>query len=431
MTLSAKLAIAPRPSPVDAPDLWVPGSKSISNRALVLAALARGTSTLRGVLDSDDTRVMIGALRKLGAVVDADASATEVRVQGVDGRLQVPDAVLDVQASGTAARFLTAVLALVPGRAALDGTARMRKRPIADLAHALAQLGVDIAVEGERGCPPLRVDGGKPFGGEVEIDASRSSQYVSALLQLAPYADREVTLRLKDGLLVSRPYVEVTLAVMRAFGADARFVDERTLRVSREHRYVGRDYRVEPDASTAAYFFVAAAITGGRVVVRDLPGDSAQADMGLLSVLERMGARVVRGESCVEVQGPQQGLRGVDVDMNSMPDAVLALAVGAVFARGETNIRNVANLRIKESDRLAALQTELRKLGVHAETDADSLRIVPKEGALHGAEIATYDDHRMAMAFALAGLRVPGIVICEPSCVSKSWPGYFDAFDTL
>jgi 3-phosphoshikimate 1-carboxyvinyltransferase len=195
------------------------------------------------------------------------------------------------------------------------------------------------------------------------------------------------------------------------------------------HRYQGRAYTVEPDASTAAYFFAAAAISGGRVVVPDLAGTSAQADMGLLKVLERMGAIVTRGANEVQVQGPAQGLSGVEVDMNDMPDAVLALAVTAAFASGPSLITNVANLRIKESDRLLALETELRKLGAHAEAGSDYLRIEPRP--LHGAEIATYDDHRMAMAFALAGLRIPGVVICDPACVSKSWPGYFDTFAQL
>jgi 3-phosphoshikimate 1-carboxyvinyltransferase len=427
MSLPHKLTITPRSAPLDA-RVHVPGSKSISNRVLLLAALARGDSALHGVLDSDDTRVMIRALEQLGAKVQR-TSATDLRISGTAGMLRAPDGVIDVHASGTAARFLTALLVLVPGESVLDGTERMRQRPIRDLAQSLSALGVDIAIEGRDGCPPLRVRGGKAFGGEVEIDASRSSQYVSAILQIAPYAAREVTLRLRDGVLVSRPYVDVTLSVMRTFGAHADFVDAKTLRVSNHHAYQARDYRVEPDASTAAYFFVAAAMSGGRVVVPDLPGESAQADMRLLGVLERMGATVVRGGSEIEVRGPRDGLRGVDVDMNDMPDAVLALAVGAAFANGPTHIRNVANLRIKESDRLAALETELRKLGAGATADADSLRIEP--GELHGAEIATYDDHRMAMAFALAGLRVPGVTILEPACVSKSWPQYFEAFARL
>ncbi len=429
MTLPEKLSITPRASGIDAREVRVPGSKSISNRALLLAGLARGESELSGVLDSDDTRVMIRALRQLGARVEESADRTQLKLQGVDGQPSVPQGAIDVHASGTAARFLTAALCLVNGPSVLDGTERMRKRPIVDLVSALQALGVDVSVQGTGGCPPVACNGGRPFGGTVEVDASRSSQYVSALLQVAPYAQRDVVLVLKGGVLVSRPYVDVTLSVMRTFGARAGFVDERSLSVSSGARYQGRSYQVEPDASTAAYFFAAAAITGGHVVVQDLPGASAQADMGLLAVLERMGARVVRHPNRVEVSGPAAGLSGVDVDMNDMPDAVLALAVTAAFAKGPSHIRNVANLRIKESDRLAALETELRKLGVSAHADADSLRIEPRP--MRGAEIATYDDHRMAMAFALAGLRVPGVVICDPACVSKSWPQYFDAFAKL
>jgi 3-phosphoshikimate 1-carboxyvinyltransferase len=427
MALPRQLAIQPRARPIDA-DVVLPGSKSISNRVLLLAALAEGRSRLRGVLDSDDTQVMLRALRQLGAVCTGEL-ATELTVEGVAGRPRALDRPIDVHASGTAARFLTATLALVPGGSVLDGNARMRQRPIGELVSALTGLGIEIAITGEGGCPPLRCRGGRPFGGQVEVDASRSSQYVSALLQIAPYAAREVTIQLKDGLLASRPYVDVTLDVMRRFGAAAEFSSASSLRVERGRPYRAIDLVVEPDASTAAYFFGAAAISGGRVRVLDLPGSSAQADMGLLDVLERMGAKVTRADGWVEVQGPSEGLRGVDVDMNTMPDAVLALAVIAAFARGESHIRNVANLRIKESDRLLALETELRKLGAGARSESDALHITP--AALHGALIETYDDHRMAMAFALAGLRVPGVVIDEPGCVSKSWPGYFDAFAQL
>ena len=425
--LPAELPIPTRPS-LDA-RVRIPGSKSISNRALLLAALAEGESALSGLLDSDDTRVMARALTQMGASFEGEFTR-DLRVRGFAGRPKLPSAPIDVHASGTAARFLTGALALIPGESVLDGTARMRQRPIRDLVEALAALGVDITIEGQNGCPPLRCRGGRPFGGEVEVDASRSSQYVSALLQIAPYAAGDVTVKLRDGVLTSRPYVDVTLAVMSKFGADAHFSRSgRSLEVSSGARYCGTSYAIEPDASTAAYFFVAAALSGGRVAVEDLPGDSAQADMGLLGVLERMGATVIRRANSVEVQGPADGLRGVDVDMNSMPDAVLALAVGAAFANGPTQIRNVANLRIKESDRLQALETELRKLGAAAEAGPDTLRISPQP--LHGATIDTYDDHRMAMAFALAGLRVPGVVIREPACVSKSWPGYFDTFLAL
>jgi 3-phosphoshikimate 1-carboxyvinyltransferase len=422
---SRSLLIEPR-GPLHA-RVQVPGSKSISNRALVVAGLARGKSRLHGVLDSDDTRVMARALEALGASVSIDGDCWTVT--GVDGRPRVPLAKLDVGASGTAARFLTAVMALVPGEAVLDGTARMRERPIGGLVEALQRLGVRVTAEGRDGCPPVRCVGGGAFGGEAEVDARRSSQYVSALLLVAPYAQRSIELRLAQGALVSRPYVDVTLQVMRAFGAEAGFGAAGALHVTAGRTYAACDYAIEPDASTAAYFFAAAAIVGGRVAVEGLPARSAQADMGFLALLERMGCRIDLGSTGVEVHGPGAGLKAVDVDMNAMPDAVLAAAVTALFAEGTTRILNVGNLRIKESDRLAALETELRKLGARAHADADSLTITP--GPLHGTEIATYDDHRMAMAFALAGLRVAGVRICDPGCVSKSWPGYFDALGAL
>jgi 3-phosphoshikimate 1-carboxyvinyltransferase len=410
-----------------AASVTVPGSKSISNRALLISALARGQSRLRGVLDSDDIRVMTRALRQLGASVES--AGDDTLVGGLDGKPTVPAATLDVGASGTAARFLTAALALVPGETRLDGSARMRERPIADLVDGLRQLGIDVASEASGGCPPVRCRGGSAFGGTAEVDASRSSQYLSALLLIAPYAQRPVELRLHGGVLVSRPYVDVTLDVMRAFGAEAEWLDRGSLRIRAGLGYEAREYGIEPDASTAAYFFAAAAIAGGRVFIADLRADSGQADVGLLAVLERMGCEVVRAATGTEVRGPADKLRAVDVDMNAMPDAVLALAVTALFAEGTTHIRNVGNLRIKETDRLSALESELRKLGADARASADALSITP--GPLRGAEIATYDDHRMAMAFALAGLRVPGVRILDPGCVSKSWPQYFQALDAL
>jgi 3-phosphoshikimate 1-carboxyvinyltransferase len=428
MSLPPKLEIQPLSGPLHAPAVRVPGSKSISNRALLLAGLADGESQLRGTLDSDDTRVMIAALRALGARIDFAADGG-MQITGVAGKPRIPESAIDVRASGTAARFLTATLALVPGPTRLDGIARMRQRPIQDLVDTLNALGAGLQTESPGGCPPVVSRGGGLAGGEAIVDASRSSQYVSAVLQVAPYAERDTLLRLKDGVLVSKPYVDVTLAVMREFGAEVGFRDSASLEVSAAKHYRGRDYTIEPDASTAAYFFAAAALSGGYVRVLDLPGRSAQADMRVLDVLERMGAMVRRGPSSVELQGPAAGLNGVDVDMNDMPDAVLALAVAAAFASSETVIRNVANLRIKETDRLQALETELRKLGAHAEAGPDSLRIRP--GQLRAATIDTYDDHRMAMAFALAGLKVPGIVIRDPACVSKSWPEYFDTFQTL
>jgi len=417
-----RIEIRPR-GPLDA-RVRVPGSKSITNRAVLAAALARGESRLEGALRSDDTDAMRVALGALGVAIEAHGTSWTVR--GTGGKLAAPKGKLDARASGTTARFLTAAAALADGPVEIDGTPRMRERPIDDLARALRALGAEVEVLGRGGCPPLRVAGGGLRGGRAPIDARRSSQFVTAVLLAAPCAREDVVLEPVDGVVVSRPYVDLTLAVMRSFGADAGWVGP-ALRVAGGTGYRARVYAVEPDASAAAYPFAAAAIAGGRVRVEGLPRDSLQADLGLLDVLERMGCAVERGPDAIEVRGGR--LVGVDVDMNAMPDAALALAVVALFAEGPTHIRNVANLRIKETDRLAALERELGRLGARARASADGLTIEP--GPLRGAEIETYDDHRMAMAFALAGLRVPGVVIREPGCVAKTWPDYFEALERL
>jgi len=424
-SLPDPLPIAPR-GPLEA-RVRVPGSKSVTNRALVAAALADGPSTLTGGLESDDTRVMVACLRALGVTLDVGGESW--RVEGCGGRLRAPEAPLFTGNSGTTARFLTAAATLADGPVVVDGGPRMRERPIDDLTRALGELGAACRIEGARGCPPVRVAGGGLPGGDAAIDARRSSQYVSAVLLAAPYASRDVTLRFEGGELVSRPYVDLTLDVMRAFGADAGWRGDDALRVRAGARYRGRGYPVEADASSAAYPFCAAAIAGGRVRVDGISPATRQPDIGVLDLLERMGCRVVRGDDWAEVHGPEDRLRGIDVDMNVLPDAVLAVAVVALFAEGPTRIRNVANLRIKETDRLAALETELRKLGADARAGRDSLTIAPRP--LRPAEIDTYDDHRMAMAFALAGLRQPGVAIRDPGCVSKTWPGYFAMLGAL
>ncbi len=423
--LPERLPVAPR-GPLDAV-VRPPGSKSITNRALVVAGLALGESHLSGALVSDDTEVMVAGLGSLG--VDIDRSGETWRVVGSRGRLRAAETPIHAGNSGTTARFLTAAAALADGPVVIDGGPRMRERPIQDLVDAMAQLGAPVEVLGADGCPPVRVKGGGLPGGSAVVDASRSSQYVTALLLAAPFAARDVRLTFAGGALVSGPYVELTLQVMRAFGAEADWGGTGGLVVKAGRRYLGTRFRIEPDASAAAYPFCAAAIAGGRVRVEGIPSGSLQADLALLPILERMGCSVRRGADFAEVTGPASGLEAVDVDMNALPDAVLALSVVALFARGTTRIRNVANLRIKETDRLAALETELRKLGARAEAGPDWLRIEP--GPPGGAEIDTYDDHRMAMSFALAGLRIPGVVIRDPGCVSKTWPGSFDFLDRL
>lgn len=427
MTRQLPPALPIRPRGAFDATLRVPGSKSITNRALPIAALAEGESQLVGALASDDTHVMIEALIALGCEV---APGPEVwTVKGRRGHLRRSPAALKVGNSGTTARFLTAAATLADGPVVIDGTARMRERPIDDLVRALSKLGARIEILGQNGCPPVRVHGGGLPGGRAPIDARRSSQFVSAVMLAAPYAKKDVTLEFAYGTLVSRPYVELTMQVMRAFGAEVDWVGERGVRVTARKTYRGRRFEIEPDASAAAYPFCAAAIAGGQIRVEGIPRTSIQADLQLLDILESMGCAVQRGNDFAEVRGPLGRLRGVDVDMNDLPDAAMALAVTALFAQGETHIRNVANLRLKETDRLKALETEIRRLGGRARATRDSLHIEP--GKLHGAEVATYDDHRMAMSFALAGLRIPGVVIRNPDCVSKTWPEYFSVLERL
>jgi 3-phosphoshikimate 1-carboxyvinyltransferase len=421
-----RIAVRPR-GPLDA-SVRVPGSRSLTNRALLAAALADGESELSGCLESDDTEAMRDCLAALG--VRVEVAGDLFHVAGTGGRLAAPTRTLDVRYSGTTARFVTAAATLAAGPSLVDGEPRMRERPIDDLVHALVDLGAVITIEGRGGCPPLRVAGGGLPGGSAVIDGSRSSQYVSGVLLAAPCAARDVTLRVKDGVLVSRPYVEMTLAVMRAFGAEAGWRGDDVLHVT-ARPYRATRYAVEPDASSAAYPLAAAAIAGGRVRVVGLSGDSLQADVRFLDALEAMGCTVVRAADACEVRGPEGPLRAVDLDANDFPDAAMALAVVALFADGPSRIRNVGNLRIKETDRLSALETELRRLGAVARAGRDELVVEPAPGAYRGAAIETYDDHRMAMALALAGLRIPGVEILDPGCVRKTWPDYFDALERL
>ena len=428
MAASSPAEIPVRPRGALDATVRVPGSKSITNRAAPIAALARGTSTLGNCLASDDTDAMREALHALGVAIDVRGDTWVV--QGRNGVLHAPQAPLDARASGTTARFLCACATLADAPVVIDGAPRMRERPIDDLVDALRALGAGAEILGRNGCPPVRLAGGGFRGGRATIDASRSSQFVSAVLLAAPYAREDVVLDPRDGVMVSTPYVDLTLQVMNAFGANATWLPGGSLRVAAGHPYAAREFAIEPDASAAAYPFCAAAIAGGAVRVEGVRSDSLQADWKLLDVLAEMGCSVERDANAVSVRrAPDAALTGVEVDMNEFPDAVLALAVVALFANSPTRIENVANLRIKETDRLAALERELAKLGARATAGADWLSIEP--GPLRGAAIDTYDDHRMAMAFALAGLRVPGVVIRDPGCVAKTWPGYFAMLEQL
>jgi 3-phosphoshikimate 1-carboxyvinyltransferase len=414
-------------APIAVPDaaVRVPGSKSYTNRALVCAALAEGRSRLLGWLDSDDTQAMLEGLRRLGVESEVDASTGDLLVHGVGTHFAIPLHPIDCRASGTTLRFLTAIAALVPGRVVLDGTARMRERPIQELADALGALGVSARTTA--GCPPVSVQGGNFTGGSVAIDASRSSQFLSALLMVAPLARRDV--EINAVALTSRPYVDMTLDCMSTFGVSVDAGARDVYRVRAGQHYRPRTYRVEPDATAATYFLAAAAVTGGRVKVEGLSPASNQADVRFAEVLQRMGCAVERGPNHVAVRGAPY-LHGIDVDLNALPDSALTLAVVALYARGRTSIRNVPNLRIKETDRMAALKNELVKLGATVETTDTDLIIDPPDTP-HGARIATYDDHRMAMSFAIAGLRTPGIVIEDPECVAKTFPDFFERLRAL
>ncbi|MBI3962338.1 MAG: 3-phosphoshikimate 1-carboxyvinyltransferase [Deinococcus sp.] len=427
MSLPERLAIA-QCGPLDA-KLAVPGSKSITNRALLAAALAQGSSVLRHCLFADDTRYMIDGLGKLGMTVAADAPQQTCHVTGTDGIIPAARADLFVGNAGTAMRFLTAALTLGHGWFRLDGTERMRQRPIGDLLTALGQLGIAARSEFENGCPPVVMEASGLPGGTVTVDGSQSSQYLSALLLASPYAREPLQIQV-TGELQSKPYVDLTLAVMRDFGVPVQRRAYQWFQPEPGRRYQGRDYTVEGDASAAGYFLAAAAIVGGRCRISNVGQRSAQGDIHLADVLERMGCQVHWGANWVEVRRPSEApLRGGTFDLNALPDQTQTLAAVALFAQGPTRLERVPNLRIKETDRLSALATELSKLGAKVEEGPDYLVIFP--GPLRGAEIETYDDHRMAMALALVGLRQRGVVIHHPGCVSKTFPEFFQVLESL
>jgi 3-phosphoshikimate 1-carboxyvinyltransferase len=410
------LALTALPRP---PELvWrVPGSKSITNRALVLAALAEGESRLEGVLHSDDTRHMRAGLEALGIRVRDDGPTTLV-VEGGRSRLRAPKAPLFIGNSGTTVRFLTAFAALVDGKVELVGDEAMAKRPMSDQIEGLRQLGV--RVDCTTGCPPLTVHGGKLPGGSLSMPGGRSSQYFSALMLAGAGAEGDLEIRV-EGRLVSRPYVEITRRMVQDFGGR---VDEVAGGfIVRRATYAARTYAIEPDASSASYPFALAAATGGTITVPDLGSAALQGDYRFVDVLERTGATVTRGARETTVRGPAS-LLGVDVDMHDISDTVMSLAAIAPLAAGPTHIRNVANIRIKETDRLAAVAAELERLGQGIVTTEDSLAIEPRP--LTPAIVKSYADHRMAMSFAVLGLARGGVSIEDPSCVAKTYPTFWE-----
>jgi 3-phosphoshikimate 1-carboxyvinyltransferase len=419
--------------PVDA-TISIPGSKSITNRALILAALADGESTLSGVLDSQDTRVMIESLRRLGFAIDGDPASGSLRVGGLGGVIPASAADLFLENSGTTIRFLTALCALGRGRFRLDGTDRMRQRPQGDLLAALQACGIAARAEFGNACPPIILESvGGLRGGCVSVGADASSQFLSALLMVAPYAREDLNLQASGSL---RPfYVQLTLRMMEQWGvaahADASKGQSYTVSSGQKYR-AQTDYRIEPDASSASYFFAAAALTGGRVTIPGLSTDSLQGDVRFATeVLPEMGCTVQQSADGLSVQGPKnRRLRGIARDMSAISDTSLTLAAIAPFADSPTTVTNIAHTRLQECDRIAAVCAELTKLGVRVEERQDGFTIYPAD-RINPASVQTYHDHRVAMSFALVGLRAEGIEIEDPACVGKTFPEFWQRLESL
>ena len=420
------IEILPISKPINA-TITVPGSKSYTNRALLVAAMANGVSTLTGALFSDDTRYMSASLRKLGVKIDIDEKRATFVVHGNGGEIPVSAAELYIGNSGTTSRSLTAYVSLGHGRFVIDGDTPMRhSRPIADLLDALRQLGVSARTEFENGHLPVIIEADGLIGGKTRLDVRKSSQFLTALLLIAPYA--------KNGMEIAvigdreMPYIDITLAVMEAFGAHATNDSYKHFKIEGGQQYRPRVYNIEPDASNASYFFAAAAVTGGRVTVQYLNLDSAQGDVQFVRLLEKTGCHVAVSDAGITVTGPER-LKGIDADMRTISDTALTLAAIAPFADSKVSIRNIEHTRWQETDRIHAMVTELRKLGVPVVEHRDGLEISP--APIQPAAIDTYEDHRVAMAFSLVGLKATGIRINDPECVSKTFPDYFQVFERL
>ncbi len=409
----------------------LPGSKSLSNAILLLAALARGTTHISNLLESDDTRHMLSALRGLGVSFELSADKTRCRMAGLGGVFPPQKADFFLGNSGTATRSLCAALCIGQGEYTLTGEPRMYERPIAHLVNALRQVGATIAYLGQTGYPPLKIQAAGLTGGRVSIRGDLSSQFLTALLMAAPFARDEILIEI-EGILVSKPYIDITLHVMKKFGVQVENQAYRAFRVPNTGGYYSYHspgaIQVEGDASTASYFLSAAAIRGGRVRVYGLGADSVQGDTQYVDVLEKMGAKVRRSAEWIEVSRGE--LQGVDLDLNHIPDAAMTLATTALFAQGKTVIRNIYNWRIKETDRLVAMATELRKVGAKVVEGESHLEITPPD-RIQAATIDTYKDHRIAMAFSLAALGEAEIIINDPDTTAKTFPDYFAVYDKL
>jgi 3-phosphoshikimate 1-carboxyvinyltransferase len=419
-----------KPAPKIDAVVSVPGSKSITQRALIAAALADGESVLHGPLDSEDTKYTSAALQQMGIVVEKQSD--QWLVKGNGGRIEPPANEIYLGNNGTATRFLASVTALGSGTFQITGDERMAERPIQPLMAALKCWGVDIASLNNNGCPPLEIKAKGLSGGKTVLPEGKSSQYLSSLLLVAPYANQQAELEV-EGEMLSLPYVIMTLAVMEEFGIKVEANQQMNRFSIPQGVYTAREYHIEGDASNASYFYAAAAVTGGEVTVPNVPVPSMQGDAIFVALLARMGCQINKTGEGLTVSGPQE-LRGITIDMGNMPDVVPTLAVVASQAKGRTVINNIGHLRIKECDRLHVMAVELAKMGARVQELDDSL-IIEGKGAdippMHGAEINTYNDHRIAMSFAVAGLAVPGVKVLGEECVAKSFPDFWERFELL
>jgi len=403
----------------------MPGSKSYTQRALVIAALAEGKSVLRNPLVADDTEHLMAALRQLGAGIRIRGETWIVN--GTEGRLRNPDKEIHLGNNGTALRFLTTCVTLGRGVYVLTGDSRLCERPVKPLLDALIDMGV-CAQSRQGGFPPIRIEAAGLPGGPVVLRNIESSQYVSSLLISAPYAARDTVIELR-GQIPSIPYIEMTLETMKAFGVEAIHETSNRYIVTSGDTYHGIEYQVEADVSSASYFFLAAAVSGGKVRVEGINPKTLQGDIGLIEVLTAMGCDIVREEHSVTVKGGKLNSGTLVFDLGAMPDMVPTVAAAAALRPGKTVIRNVSHLRVKESDRLAALAAELNRIGIRAEESEDG--IVIEGGNPHGAVIETYNDHRIAMSFAVLGSAVPGMKIKNRDCVNKSFPDFWEKLEKL
>lgn len=419
--------VKPISSPINL-DLEVPGSKSITNRALLLASLANGKSTLSGVLFSDDSRHFIGCLKDLGYELNVDENSRIISLNGCNGNIPKKNASVYVGSAGTAARFITASLALSQGEYIINASEQMKARPMKPLFDVLIKLGHEVTYLEKEGFLPCKIKGGTLKGGDVYINSECSSQFISALLMTACFYEDGLKIHI-EGKAIRESYINITIAMMAQFGVKVIKENNNIYTVAPGQKYTANAYQIEPDVSSASYFYAMAALTGGTVLVENVFYSSLQGDIKLLEVLKKFGCTVTETYKGILLKGPEQGYDGIEIDMNEFSDQTMTVAALAVFAKSKTVIKNVAHIRLQESNRILAIVTELKKMGIDCIETEDGLIIHP--GKPQPSLVETYEDHRMAMAFSLIGLKSKGIKINNPSCTSKTFENYFDIFDSI